>query len=368
MIETLPVTTTTTITTNANANNLILPPKYEHLSTGAISIDEVVERVNNIQDLCEDFYAPTLKESVFRVETDKVTLAYTDSDGVAHRTPMTAHSLNQLAVMVGVPAGYIRRCVEDKHVWGARLAEDNMNTWMQNSDNAKVFIREYDDSIRGVLSSRYSCYDAPAIAELVANDIDFDEFDIKGHVINEERLHLRIVNKKPIVTNTEDKDLFWGFLIDSSDVGRSSVSIRLFIWKQICTNGLVMPLSRARTFSHVHRGFGIEFKEGIEKTLLGAGPLVTETVNFINKASDISVHDAVFGDRELLTERLAKSIKSHVGVTDKEVDDIFAYIRGGVYPATLWGVVNAVTLLSQRSSLERRLDIEKGAGRLLMTA
>ena len=39
----------------------------------------------------------------------------------------------------------------------------------------------------------------------------------------------------------DGEDLFAGITLDSSDVGRSGLYVRFFIYKQVCTNGLIIP-------------------------------------------------------------------------------------------------------------------------------
>ena len=69
--------------------------------------------------------------------------------------------------------------------------------------------------------------------------------------------------------NIDGEDLFAGITLDSSDVGRSGLSVRFFIWKQVCTNGLVISKSAANLFRQKHIGithedFATGLKEGLE--------------------------------------------------------------------------------------------------------
>lgn len=361
MITTLPVQTQTSVTTS------IIPEKRELVWNHSRSMAEIVSEIETIQDKCEDFVAKPLSQSFFSVDSNGAYLNYEDTTGCLHSSSLSQHSLSQLCVLAGVPTGYIRKCIAEDE-WGRKLAEDNINKWLENSTIENSFMRQYDgEHLRGILSSRYACYDAPNIVNLISESVDFEQFDVVGSMVNEERLHLRIINKHPLDVKS-DKDLCWGFFVDTSDVGRSSVSITVFIWKQACTNGLIIPVSRGLTFTHVHRGFECDFSNGIMSTIEKAPSYVDEMVALIDKASDKSVHAALLSRESLAHEKLAKTIKAHSGLSDKGVEQVFYYLEEGLYPPTLWGVVNAMTEAAQKYNLEKRIDIEKGAGRLLMTA
>lgn len=360
MISALPVTTNRT-------DSSILEEKRELVWNHPRSIESIIEELDLIQSKCEDFTAEPLNTSLFKVDDNRAFLEYQDITGVTHCSPLSVHSLTQLCTMAGVPGGYIKKCVETKGDWGKRLAEDNINSWLEHSDVSNTLMREYNGSLRGVLSSRYSCFDAPEIARVLRDNLNFDDFTVVGSMVNEERFHARIINKYGIET-INDKDLCWGFFLDSSDVGRSSVSISLFIWKQACTNGLVIPLSKGFTFKQVHRGSECEFATGIKNTIVKARPIVDEMITIINRASGISVAEAVKDPDSYAREKLVKTIKSYTGLSDNGIDDIFYYLVNGIYPSSIWGVVNAMTEAAQKAGLERRISLEKAAGKLLMTA
>lgn len=357
MITALPTTTT--------SNTSVLAEKRELVWNTPRTVESIIEEVEQIQSRCADYTAKPLSESFFKVENNTAILEYQDIDGMVHSSPLSVHSLSQLCIMAGVPVGYMRKCIESDSDWGISLAEDNLNTWLGHSSIKDTFMREYDGSLRGVLSSRFTCFDAPEIAHILNDNLN-EEFDVVGSMINEERFHARIINKYAIDTKA-DKNLCWGFYVDSSDVGRSSVSITLFIWRQACRNGLVVPLSKGVTFSHVHRGFECEFANGILNTINNAQPMIDKMTALIDKANDISVKEALSGN-SYAREKLEKTIKAHTALSDRGLSDIFYYLDNGIYDATLWGVVNAMTEVAQKYNLERRIGIEKAAGKLLMTA
>ena len=189
MITALPTTTT--------SNTSVLAEKRELVWNTPRTVESIIEEVEQIQSRCADYTAKPLSESFFKVENNSAILEYQDIDGMVHSSPLSVHSLSQLCIMAGVPVGYMRKCIESDSDWGISLAEDNLNTWLGHSSIKDTFMREYDGSLRGVLSSRFTCFDAPEIAHILNDNLN-EEFDVVGSMINEERFHARIINKYAI--------------------------------------------------------------------------------------------------------------------------------------------------------------------------
>lgn len=331
------------------------------------SLWDIQDQAYAVQAKCNDYTSQPVSSFQLDFIEETPVLGYFDIDGMFHGSTLSEHSLSQLCAVAGVPVGYIKRC-RDNGKWGRDLAKDNLAKWLAHSDTESTLIREYgDDHIRGILSSRFACFDAPLITDALLDCLDNSNYTVVGSCINEERFHARIINNYPL-TLPSDKDLFWGFCVDSSDVGRRSLSITLFIWKQVCTNGLVVPMSTSLMFAHVHRGMFTDFEEGIRNTLTNAAPIVKDTVGLISKANDMNLSLALGGYNMMAREKLINNLKNHCNLSDNGINEVLLLISSGVYEPTLWGLVNAVTQAAQGYSLERRIEIERGAGKLLLAA
>jgi hypothetical protein len=181
--------------------------------------------------------------------------------------------------------------------------------------------------------------------------------DIKGYMINPERLHIRMVDK-PL--DIQKEDLFSGIQIDSSDVGRSQLMIQFFVYKLVCTNGMATTKDDDMLYAQRHYSIRKEtFKKGFIEALKRIPEIVvgmTEQINLATK-TDITEIDSDHN------EQLAK-LSIATGL-QKEIIESGLKLMEDHYNPTLWGVINGLTEAAQRYTLSTRLDIEKRASGIL---
>lgn len=219
------------------------------------------------------------------------------------------------------------------------------------------------EKIRGILSDRYSVCDAPVVLESVYDTLPVDDYTIKGFFLNEERLHLRMVSSERLPIPNED--LFPGFSINSSDIGRSTLIINFFIWKQVCTNGLVVPKKFGELFRQKHIGVNVEeFKAGVRESFGLVQPIVAEVTKSIKNTASVSLEDSFKDEKSL--ELLIKQVKSATLLSEESTGKIITLMQNGTYDRNRWGLINSITQVAQDFTLETRLRLEKVAGDLLI--
>ena len=195
----------------------------ELLNTGATPISTLILKANKIQDGCHDYNVSKVTLRKMRFSDGELSFI-DDVDGI-ERYPMSRYALSQLGSKIGVPANYLQKCIDSGRI---DLASDNVNSWLEDYGK-DLFIREYNGHIRGILSSKYSVCDTPDILKVLQDTVDLNTYKVKGSFLNEERLHLRLVGKEMLPIDGED--LFPGIFIDSSDIGRSILTVKFGIYK-----------------------------------------------------------------------------------------------------------------------------------------
>lgn len=268
--------------------------------------------------------------------------------------PMSDLAAGHLCGKLKVPSRYFNRLVDEGY---NELAAKNINCWLEN-DSRELFLREYDGRIRGVLSGSYSVYDAPEILKTVAEVFEPNSFKLKGSFINEERLHLRLIENE--MMNIDGEDLFAGISLDSSDVGRSGLQVRFFVWKQVCTNGLVIAQSTANLFKQKHIGITHEdFAAGLSEGLHTFYELKDKITEQIIATSKVPVKEDI--------EELLEDIKKATSLPDESATEVIEFMVKK-YDRTQWGLINGITEVAQKYPLERRIELETIAGNMLKTA
>ena len=332
----------------------------EMLTTKGASLSSALSSALAIQGMCEDFMVSDVSNKNCYYNGDFNGLQFTDDSGVRHINPLTRHSLSQLCAKLGVPVRYIQSCIDKGY---PDLAADNINAWLDEYRKS-LFIRTYGDRVRGVLSDRYTTLDSPEVIE-VCEDTFGDDFKVKGMYVSEERLHLRIVQKNMLKIKGED--LFAGVTIDSSDVGRSILCVRFFIYKQVCTNGLCISEGMGSIFAQRHVGISKdEFKEGLVSSLQSVHVLIPTFMDALKCANS---YDKELIDYDSFDEekrgRFVSRIRALTKLPEDGVEKVLETMYNK-YSVSRWGFVNSITEVAQDYTLERRLELENVAGKILL--
>lgn len=313
----------------------------EVIDTNA-AFDAIVKRANEIQSKCNDY---TVKAQNIKMDNE-LNLHFEDK-----QMPLSDFATSGVCGKLKVPAAYFARLVNENK---KALAADNINTWLQDNDK-EYFIREYDGRIRGFLTGNYSVYDAPEILQSVDEAFDMNNFKVKGSFVNEERLHVRITEKEML--DIEDEDLFAGITIDSSDIGRSGLRVNFFIYKQVCTNGLVIAKSSAQLFKQKHVGISHEdFVAGLKEGLNTFYELKEKVAESIRETSKIPVAEDI--------DELLEEIKKSTGMSQESCEEV-VYLMDNRYTRSRWGLINGITEVAQKYTLDRRIELETIAGNML---
>ena len=313
----------------------------EVIDTNA-NFDKIVKRANEIQEKCADYTVPANKihmDEELRLNFDDKSMMLSD------------FATSGMCGKLKVPSQYFSRLVNENR---KALAADNINTWLEDS-NKEYFIREYDGRIRGFLTGNYSVYDAPEILQSIDEAFDMTKFNVKGSFVNEERLHIRLAEKEML--DIDGEDLFAGISIDSSDVGRSGLRVNFFIYKQVCTNGLVIAKSSAQLFKQKHVGIShSEFVAGLKEGLNTFYELKEKVAESIRETSKIPVKEDI--------DELLEDIKKSTGLSQEACEEV-VYLMDNSYKRNRWGLINGITEVAQKYTLDRRIELETIAGNML---
>ena len=330
----------------------------EALSLGG-KFDEIFNLARDIKVNSVDYTVPANDVRVMTAAANDLTLRFPTEFG--YKTDaISDYALGQLSGKVGVPVGYLRKCLDEGKGF---LAQSNLNSWLKDQKST-FFVREHDRRVRGVLSNRYAVYDTIDALDVIADKMDLREFEVKGHYLSPERFHLRIAMRNPM--NIPGEDLFAGLSIDNSDVGRSMMSVRFLVYKKVCTNGLIVAKGNGELFKQKHVGLTSEiFAEEFANSMTYFPKIAEEVEKSIKATKEAPLFynfDYKNGDE---LKELIETIKNDANVSESTANNVIEIVRGGRYEQNRWGYINALTEAAQTLSLEARLDIERYAGTLL---
>jgi hypothetical protein len=319
------------------------------------SFNQLVKLSESIESNCSDHLVTQANSSSFYFNPFSSNIQYTTDEKERRVAPLTDYAFSQLCSRLGVPTSYLRKCMSAGKI---ELVGDNLNDWLFDF-NKDLFVREHDGNIRGILTQKYSVLDTPDILDAVGDYLG--DFDIRGSYISPERFHLRATLKEEMGIKKEG--MFAGIQIDSSDVGRNTLSAKAFFYKLVCTNGLILPVA-SNLFEQRHIGIKKdEFLEGFKEGLKQL-PIVAEeaTRRIIASKKMDNLYDLDdLSDRERLTGELIKGVSLSESSAEKVI-----FLIQNTYDNSRFGLINAITEVAQDYTLERRLELERYAGGLLV--
>lgn len=336
----------------------------EKLSKDNVRFDDFFKKAVEIENDRKDFHVKDVASNLWMDSSDgTLSFCHQTPTGIDTKNmPATSWALSQLSIKLGMPSGYAEKCIERNH---PDLAAENVNTWLTEQNGSKrkkstdYFIRSYNGSIDGILSSGYTAFDASRILEVVDKTINVNDYHVVGSYVSNERMHLRLIRDE--LLDVDDEDLYPGIFIDSSDVGRTALHISFGIWKKVCTNGLCISKVGGTLYHQRHVGISaIEVETEFARRISMIPQLISRSESVIKNARNekIDLND------EKTFEKMVHDIRRLSKLSDDDAKKIIelAKIR---YGQTRWGVVNAMTEIAQNFELDNRIQIENAAGRLI---
>ena len=331
----------------------------EVIDTRPKTLNKLIEKAHEIESRSNDYMVRHANSNNIRFN-ERAGITFISEDQNIRDFPISRYALGQLGTKIGVPVRYLEKCIQSGRI---DLAQDNVNSWLEDY-NKDLFIRAFSGGIRGVLSNKYSVCDSHEILEAVDDAVDLSKYKVKGSFLNEERLHVRLIGKEMLPIDGED--LFAGLFLDSSDVGRNILTVKFGIYKQVCTNGLVIARAGGTLFEQKHIGITTEeFHDGLVKSLQNVDLLTDHAVEWVQRAKNRYNHWSVETEHPEDIEEFVAYIRQQTNLSDDSAHKVISLMQTK-YEDTRWGLINGITEVAQDFTLERRLELERIAGSMLV--
>ncbi len=317
--------------------------------------DEIFHQVTRYQESASDFFVNFPTDVTMDDESAMLKIR-------GNSCNLTCWSASQLFSMLKMPAKYFKELLY--HGQGELVAQHvnhHLKKQFKDSDrNVLIRLRENGDPlVRAFLSEKYSVWDNNHLLEaLILAYEDLDTFEIRQSYLDGDKLHLRFIfpnTEIDLSSNGEEDLLESGIYVINSEVGSSSVRVMPFSYRQVCSNGLIMPVSLAN-FQQRHRGLDSkDMKDWVISALMESQELAGHLNDTLKKATKLPVEDPL--------ELIKREAKSH-SISGQMAEKILKIFDLEPYP-TVAGVVNAFTRTAQEFDVDNQLYLEETAGKIL---
>jgi Domain of unknown function (DUF932) len=328
------------------------------MKTGRTLVELAQELVDQ-QSTKRDFHAST--QNLSMVPSGEFQL---DTNAGIETMPATAHAHAQMASKLSIPKVYYDRMKSQS----PHLLADNVNHWLEQRQSETSLIRTLRGQMRAFLSNRYRIVDNHDILEMVIPELAEMGSGIKivSCQVTEEKMYLKVINENLEAAISVGDPVQAGFILSNGEIGNSSISVEPFIYRLICTNGLIIKDHRQRK-NHAGRA--------TENADLYAG----DTLKAIDDAFKLKIRDLVrsaisittfqeaVADMQgaksnLITGSPVKAVEltaKAIGLTESESGSVLNHlIRAG--DLSQFGMLNAVTRTAEDvESYDRATEIER---------
>lgn len=332
--------------------------------TSIDTFNSLIIGARNIFNKCDDYIITGVNSLKFICNPcGEVTICPDSvSEFVRFSGGMSKTARSQLCTKLGIPSSYVNKCIR----YGKQeLAYHNINQWLEGGNAGSLLVRGYKNSIRGILSKGYAAYDSLFILKSLSLYIDMSQYRIKSYYMDEERLHLRLVGLHRI---DYKEDLYPCIFISSSDVGLSSLVMNFGIYKQICTNGLMLSQGDWQLYRQRHIGIRPEdFEERLVASLKKVDILSDKVITKVRACRGIGFSVSINNLTQEDFDSVVKSIKDDTGISSEGAGKVITLMKDK-YGDSVWGYINSLTEVAQDYTLERRLELETIAGNMLLSA
>ncbi|BAL01915.1 hypothetical protein OBV_p-00600 (plasmid) [Oscillibacter valericigenes Sjm18-20] len=287
---------------------------------------------------------------------DELQFVYQPERGERRAVDITDTAFSQLCTRLGVPAKYVRKCVESGKT---SLALANFHAWSDDCRN-NMLVREYDGVARAVLSDSYAPYDSYKVLRALNYTVDSKRFVPTQVHLAADRLHVRFVDYNQLPVDNDGSPLYAGFIVDSSDVGRGSLNMKFFLYRSVCRNGMAISSLGGTLFRQSHIGEKMtESKMMVfNRAFMDVDRLCENAVALVKENRGKQLKDY---EMEMYLEKARREMR----LSEKSMDKLKGLVgNNSVYEPTKWGFINGVTELAQDFTLDTRIDMENWAGEL----
>jgi hypothetical protein len=362
------------------------PTKHTKMKSGK-TISELASHVSDLRTRVRDFRIPG---SALRMNPADLSLV-TDTAKVAADLRIKPNRLmhEQLAERLGIPTRYYQKMMGET----PELLARNVNEWLTRGNGEKRFVRTFvetteDGSVkdernlvgRAFLGSTYRPLDNFDLMTAIVPPMLGAGVEITSSEVTESRLYIQAVAKHiksrvvvPGTHNRIDDILNIGIVVSNSEVGNGSLSVRALVFRQVCSNGLVIS-DDLPGFKQVHIGRADTEDEKYLSTdtkKLRDAATWSRAQDVINAAISQATLDKITDRLNVIAgvtlqnpEKAVELVAEKFDLIEEERAAIMRnLISGG--DVSQWGLTNAVTALANDvASYDRAVELETIGGKV----
>jgi len=306
-------------------------------------IKQMLKQINNDVKFKKDYIITLNALQINESNTTYPNLQITDS---ADQYNLNDHSLNNLCNKLEIGTRYISKCLPVSQ----SLVTHNLNFWINNTKSRELMLRTVEghdiNRVRAIMTNRYKRIDNDVVANATLNKLMDMGAELKYSYYDGDNLNITAVLPKLEGEVVEGDFVQGGITITNSEIGQGSLVVKPFIYRLVCTNGMVAP-EYLNQFYAKHVGKMIididnddQWKTIVSKMeqqleLVANPELFEENLNKLKQATEQKIN----------SHQIEVLAKNH-GLSDVERAGVFERLNhyvGETFVTSKYDVANAIT-------------------------
>ena len=201
-------------------------------------IKQMLKQINNDVKFKKDYIITLNALQINESNTTYPNLQITDS---ADQYNLNDHSLNNLCNKLEIGTRYISKCLPVSQ----SLVTHNLNFWINNTKSRELMLRTVEghdiNRVRAIMTNRYKRIDNDVVANATLNKLMDMGAELKYSHYDGDNLNITAVLPKLEGEVVEGDFVQGGITITNSEIGQGSLVVKPFIYRLVCTNGMVAP-------------------------------------------------------------------------------------------------------------------------------
>lgn len=290
-----------------------------------------------------------------------------------HKATDLAHG--QIAAAAKIPKAYYDRMRTEC----PSLLATNINHWWNDDGGKKRLVRTdtRTDTVRAFLSDRYRPLDNYELMGAIMPTFEDSELQMRSCELTESRLYLKAVSPRLQGEVKVGDVVQGGIVVSNSEVGQGSLRIDEFLYRLVCTNGMVQATAVRKT--HLGRSTGIGAVDAAQEFYKDSTRKLDDAAFWakIRDAVEAILDQRRWEDRldqlrettdrhiEGKPQKAIEVVQRRFGLSEDETDNVLKnLITGG--DLSQWGMANAVTRTAEDcQSYDRATELEQFGGRVI---
>ncbi len=284
-----------------------------------------------------------------------------------YQTRLTDNSVLNLANRLGMGTSYISKCMPFQS-----LVSYNINHWIRNNKDKGLMLRNNQDKTRAILSDRYKRIDCKDVANSTLDRLMDMGAELKYSYYDGDDMNITAVLPKLEGEVVKGDVVQGGITITNSEIGNGSLIIKPFIYRLVCTNGMVAP-TYLNQFYAKHVGKMLINTEDDEqwKSIVAKMQQQLELVSN-PKVFQENLLGLKQATEETITSHSIVQLAKKQGVSDDERAGIFERLNhyvGEQFSVSKYELANAVTNLAndENKSDQRARFLQELGGMIIFS-